>query len=121
MMLFGSIALMAQSSECPTVGNPPDMYYNIFQSKSTGEPAPVYVKLYFHVFQEDDGSGGLTASDIETAKSNLNAAYNPHGIYFVYHCDIDFIKNSDLYHNGLQEKTLENMPGDYLYRKCDVF
>ncbi|HNC37705.1 MAG TPA: hypothetical protein PLD32_14150, partial [Saprospiraceae bacterium] len=103
MMLFGSIALMAQSSECPTVGNPPDMYYNIFQSKSTGEPAPVYVKLYFHVFQEDDGSGGLTASDIETAKSNLNAAYNPHGIYFVYHCDIDFIKNSYLYKYGLDE------------------
>ena len=102
-MLFGSIALMAQSSECPTVGNPPDMYYNIFQSKSTGEPAPVYVKLYFHVFQEDDGSGGLTASDIETAKSNLNAAYNPHGIYFVYHCDIDFIKNSYLYKYGLDE------------------
>ncbi|HQN57902.1 MAG TPA: hypothetical protein PLR24_11735, partial [Saprospiraceae bacterium] len=97
------------------------MYYNIFQSKSTGEPAPVYVKVYFHVFQEDDGSGGLTASDIETAKSNLNAAYNPHGIYFIYHCDIDFIKNSDLYHNGFARKPIGNGYDRYLYRICEVF
>ncbi|MBL7830765.1 MAG: T9SS type A sorting domain-containing protein [Saprospiraceae bacterium] len=106
----------SQSAECPTVGDPPNSYYLI--NNNFQQSGPMYVKIYFHVFQNDDGSGGLTAAEIEQAKTILNNAYNVHNIYFIYDCNIDFIKNSFLYNNGLASAPVGNMVDEYEPNAC---
>jgi hypothetical protein len=117
--------LYAQSStECPLVGDPGASYY-VLPSSFGQQNHTAYVKIYFHVFQEDDGSGGLTLAQIEEAKTLLDNSFNPHGIYFIYDCVIDFIPNSFLYENGLiSDKVFPNFPNQdgpvYFPNTCSV-
>ncbi|MEZ5031097.1 MAG: right-handed parallel beta-helix repeat-containing protein [Saprospiraceae bacterium] len=104
--------LSAQTSDdCPLAWDPGAQYYNL-PSGFNQQSQTAYVKIYFHVFQKDDGSGGLSTAQIDQAKTLLDNSFNPHGIYFIYDCVIDFIPNSFLFENGLaDEKVYPNNPG----------
>jgi hypothetical protein len=100
--------LNAQSNpECPVVWDPGDAYY-VLPSSFGQQNNTAIVKVYFHVFQEDDGTGGLSLAQIEEVKALLDNSFNPHDIYFLYHCEVDFIKNSFLYHEGLAQYPLSD-------------
>jgi PKD repeat protein len=50
-----------------------------------GDEPIVYIRLYFHVFAENDGSNpAATPEDVDSQVVALNAAYLPHRIQFVY-------------------------------------
>lgn len=115
LFIFGMICfqggfhlLNAQSNpECPVVWDPGDAYY-VLPSSFGQQNNTAIVKVYFHVFQEDDGTGGLSLAQIEEVKALLDNSFNPHDIYFLYHCEVDFIKNSFLYHEGLAQYPLSD-------------
>lgn len=117
--------LSAQTSDdCPLVWDPGAQYYNL-PSGFDPQSQTSYVKIYFHVFREDDGSGGLSTAQIDQAKTLLDNSFNPHGIYFIYDCLIDFIPNTYLYENGLEKvKVYPNDPSDsgpfYYPNTCSV-
>lgn len=61
---------------------------------------PYYLRVYFHVVQLNNGSGGQTPTEVEDIFDLLNADFNPHKIFFIRDCDINYIKNNTIYANG---------------------
>jgi hypothetical protein len=69
---------------CPTYG-PCDNPVTRDSWSAQGDEPIVYVRLYFHVFAETDGSNpAATPADVDSQVNALNAAYLPHRIQFVY-------------------------------------
>lgn len=64
---------------------------------SMDEKGPFFVKIYVHAIRKNDGSGGQSLQEIEEALGYLDLAFNEQDIYFVWDCEVDEIKNSDLY------------------------
>ena len=62
---------------------------------------PYYLKVYFHVVQRSNGSGGQNPAEVQGIFDLLNADFNPHNIFFVRECDINFIKDNGIYTNGV--------------------
>ncbi len=56
------------------------------------------LKVQWHIFTKDDGTGGITEVQIRDLMSKVNNKFNPHGINFTIK-GIDYIKNSNLYSN----------------------
>ncbi len=61
------------------------------------EEGPFYLKIYVHVIRDDNGNGGQTPSQVNEALSYLDIAFNPHNIFFVWNCDIDYINRTDYF------------------------
>lgn len=60
---------------------------------------PIWIRVYFHVIQKDDGTGGVTESQVMESFSILNEHMNPFDIYFVWDCQIDPILNTSYWNN----------------------
>ena len=57
------------------------------------------IPIAFHIIRDDNGNGGLTVADVNTALNQLNTAYQP--VDFVFDlCTINEINNSN-YHDGI--------------------
>jgi hypothetical protein len=79
-------SLVAQGSMPSPLGfNPPD---------------PYYLRVYFHVVQRSNGSGGQTPAEVQGIFDLLNADFNPHNIFFVQDCAINFVQDDAIYADG---------------------
>ncbi len=58
------------------------------------EQGPFFLKLYVHVIRNANGIGGQTPQAVENAVAILQQDFNPHNIYFVWDCDIDYIDDN---------------------------
>ena len=61
---------------------------------------PYFIRLYVHVVRRNDGTGGYTPEEVRQALEILDQDFNPHNIFFVWDCDIDYI-DSDYYHDNI--------------------
>lgn len=57
------------------------------------------VRIYIHVVRRDDKSGGQTPSQVNTAISFLDTAYNPYGIYFRRIGGINYINSTSIFNH----------------------
>jgi hypothetical protein len=86
---------------CPTVGGP-NAIRQIGSQFAPGElsnhTGPYYLKIYVHVITKFDKTGGYSEEEVQQALAFLNEAFNtPHGIFFVWDCNIDTINNDSHY------------------------
>ena len=65
---------------------------------------PIFVRLFVHVIEDDNGNGGVTPAQVEETVSMLNDAFNPNDIYFIRDCASYDIENTDYYENGMHRK-----------------
>lgn len=76
------------------------------------------VKIYIHVIRKNDGTGGQSHSNIIEALGYLDAAFNPHNIFFNWNNSINYINNTNLYnHPGgiLNITTYDHSDGVDIY------
>jgi Secretion system C-terminal sorting domain/Pregnancy-associated plasma protein-A len=65
------------------------------------EPGPFYIRTYIHVIRNSAGTGGQSASEVQEALGFLDQAFNPHNIFFVPDCEIDYIDDNSYFNiNG---------------------
>ncbi len=63
------------------------------------EEGPFYLRIYIHVIQDGDGNGGQTPEQVNEALAYLDEAFNPHNIFFVRNCAINYIKNTNYFNS----------------------
>lgn len=95
-LFFVTFDILAQNTHCSTPAGP-----NILAnySPSSNIQTPVYIKVYFHVLQDDNGNGGVSRDQVHESYEILNQYFNPHEIYFVWDCEIDPIPNTFFFTN----------------------
>jgi len=52
---------------------------------------PYYLKIYVHVIRNSMGIGGQNDQDVQDAIDILHQDFNPHDIFFIWDCQIDYI------------------------------
>lgn len=58
------------------------------------------IKVYFHVYRDDNGNNGQTQSRIDGILQNLNIAYEPTGIsFFYYPCETRWVNDTGLFNS----------------------
>lgn len=55
------------------------------------------IKIYIHVIRKADGTGGQSVSAVNAMMGYLNMDFNPHGIYFNWDGNIDYINSASYY------------------------
>lgn len=78
------------------------IYESVLQSANNN--GPFYLKVYVHVIRDDDGNGGQSVQNVEDALAYLDQDFNPHNIFFVWDCQIDYIDN-DYWYAGPANNT----------------
>lgn len=59
------------------------------------------VKIYFHVYRDDNGNNGQTQERLDEILLNLNTAYQPTGIsFFYYPCETRWVDETELYNSN---------------------
>jgi len=91
--LFTSLFVKAQQDFCFT---PETSNSAIYQSvlDNAFNNGPFHLKIYVHVIRDNNGNGGQSVQDVEDALAYLDEDFNPHNIYFVWDCEINYIDNS---------------------------
>ncbi len=82
---------------------------------------PYFLRIYVHVIRRSDGTGGQTPEQVREALASLDQDFNPHNIFFVWDCEIDYIDNDTYYNsNGTSAVFAVNSHPDgidiYLFR-----
>lgn len=90
--------LHAQQTFCGTSGGPDAIgpIKGKFPEAKKGN-GPYYINVYVHIVRRSNGTGGQTLSNVNSAFNILNADFNPHDIFFVRNCEINYIDNDDYY------------------------
>ena len=57
------------------------------------------IRVHIHVIRRTNGTGGQTPAKVNTAMSFMNAAYNPHDIYFYRIGGIHYIDNDAIFNS----------------------
>jgi hypothetical protein len=84
-------------SECHVSGVPNLNYFGLTPSRSTSE---YWIKVYFNIVRRDNETGGYNPARVSILKNILDESFNPHGIYFIYECDISYLDDSERVANG---------------------
>jgi hypothetical protein len=61
---------------------------------------PYFLRIYIHVIRRTDGTGGQTPEQVREALAYLDQDFNPHNIFFVWDCEIDYIDNTFYYNSN---------------------
>lgn len=69
-------------------------------TRSGGDTLRHYLKVYFHVIRQSNGTGGQSYSNVTTAYNTLQNDFNPHRIVFLWDGIVDYINDSSLYTNA---------------------
>jgi len=72
--------------------SPSSNYNSSFQNMNAN--GPFYIKIYIHVIRNANGIGGQSLQSVKDAVNILQQDFNPHNIYFVWDCSIDYIDNN---------------------------
>ncbi len=67
---------------------------------SQGTHPDYTVKIYFRILRDGEGNGGYDITKLPDVISILDDAFNPHGIYFEYVCEKNYLDNQNLADNG---------------------
>jgi len=91
-----------QESFCRTIHGSAGVIGSLPQNINPTFNGPYFFRVYVHVIQHSDGSGGQTSAEVETIIAGMNQDFNTcsEGIYFIPACDINYIKDDDLYLYG---------------------
>ncbi len=85
-----SFQLNAQEPVCEENGLPDLTYFDLNTNYDQNEYT---VKVYFRIFRKNDGTGGYDKDKLIIVQGILNSAYNPHGIYFDFVCNEEYIED----------------------------
>ncbi len=80
------------------------------------------VKIYIHVLQRSDDSGGQSVNNVNIAVQKLNTAFNSKNIYFKWNNNINYIKNTSYYNspgNVFNTSTYDHSDGIDIYMGDD--
>lgn len=102
MLLFLLFGQRAESQQfCTTEPGPGAVgQLSVNQGNFGNTGGPYFIRLYVHVVRRDDGTGGYTPEEVRQALAILDQDFNPHNIFFVWDCGIDYI-DSDYYHDNI--------------------
>lgn len=81
-------------------------------SRSYGDSLSYYLKVYFHVIRQTNGTGGQSYSNVTEAYNILNNDFNQHRIFFIWDGSIDYIDDSSLYDEASSDVFLQNKHQD---------
>jgi len=103
--------LNAQQTICTTAPSSNHCLYDP-NWNNQNEPGPFYIRTFVHVVRDANGNGGQSESQVQEALSYLDQDFNPHNIFFVPDCEIDYIDDSQYYViNGTHDIfTVNNNP-----------
>ncbi|MCK9448033.1 MAG: hypothetical protein M0Q41_03545 [Bacteroidales bacterium] len=89
---------------------PPTSDFSAFNQSilNMDEEGPFYLRIYVHFIRKSDGTGGQSVSDVYEALSYLDQDFNPHNIFFVWDCVIDYI-DDDIYYNSEGTSAIFNV------------
>lgn len=68
--------------------------------RNMDEQGPFYIRIYVHVIRKSNGAGGQSVPDVYQALSYLDLDFNPHNIFFIWDCNIDYIDSNYWYSNA---------------------
>jgi hypothetical protein len=91
-----------------------DFNYSISSMSATG---PYYIRIYVHVIRDGEGNGGESVDAIYNALEDMYANFEPHDIFFVWDCVINYI-DSDIHYPdpiGFLEIIYNNDDGVDIY------
>lgn len=110
LLLFMFIMFVQQSYSQTFCNTPPSSAYSNydFSMRTMNEPGPFYLRIYVHVIRQTNGTGGQTVPNVYEALSYLDRDYNPHNIFFIWDCNIDYIDN-DTYYNTTGTSAIFNV------------
>ncbi len=105
MVFFALFGLNLNSAQAQDFCLTPSNSDNLYQYRGMDHLLPDYntynycVKIYIHVIRKDNGTGGQSISNVNTAIGFLNMDFNPHGIYFNWDGNIDYINDTYKYYH----------------------
>jgi len=101
LLLF--LVAMDSSGQVPgcEVSGSPDLTF--FDLSTQGTHAPATLKVYFNIVRDNNGDGGYDPSRIPLIISQIDGAFNQHGVSFEYVCDDIFVDDTDLATQGAQD------------------
>ncbi|MFW6223206.1 MAG: hypothetical protein ACOC3T_06310, partial [Bacteroidota bacterium] len=98
LLVVGIMELSAQiHAFCHTPAKSSNIDLNLSTLKSTTIEQNYILRIYVHVIRRSNGTGGQSVDDVETALSFLDSDFNPHGIYFSWDENIDYIDNDNYF------------------------
>lgn len=77
-------------------------------SRSYGDSLSYYLKVYFHVIRQTNGTGGQSYSNVTEAYNILNNDFNQHRIFFLWNGSVDYINASSFYDEASSGIFLQN-------------
>lgn len=104
--VFFSLLLILAFNSAPFTGTAQDFCHTDIVTNGNGKwpsnaeksaSTPCQLRIYIHVLRRSNGTGGQTVTDVWEALSYLDAAFNPHGIFFEWSGCIDYIDFSEIY------------------------
>lgn len=106
-MLLGQTA---QSQQICLTEPGPEAIGQLFpnQGNVSNTSGPYFIRLYVHVIRRSDGTGGYTPEEVDQALEILDKDFNPHSIFFVRDCDIDYIDSNYYYNNHYTSMYSQN-------------
>jgi len=66
---------------------------------------PYYIKIYIHVIRTSMGTGGQSTQDVKDAVAILQQDFNPHDIFFIWDCQIDYIDDDSWFVGPASDDT----------------
>lgn len=60
-----------------------------------------FLKIFVHVVRKDGGFAGISPEAVKSAINFLREDFKPHGIYFIWDCNIDYIDNTLVYYQDV--------------------
>ena len=55
----------------------------------------INLRVHIHVVRDSYGNGGQTPQQVKNALRHLDVGFNPHGIYFIWDCKINYHDDDD--------------------------
>lgn len=76
-----------------------------FDVQSANAVGPYSLKIYVHVIRNSMGIGGQSDHDVQDALAILHQDFNPHDIFFIWDCEIDYIDDDNWFVGPLSNPT----------------
>ena len=103
--LIGTVLISTEAySQCHTdISTVPNWMNKMtqFTQNSIGQSSPNFcVRVYFHIIRDDNGQGGVSLANVDSALKILNQDFRPFNIRFIADTNIHYIDSSSLYNTA---------------------
>ncbi len=86
---------------CGTTAGP--NYIGVLPQAAVTGTGPYNLKVYMHIIQRSNGSGGISLSQLDESKTILDNAFAPHQIFFNYNCEVIYLKDDRIFDSGSED------------------